>query len=417
MVKIEPFAVEQWMDDYETTATYNLAETCCASISLSGLQNLSEQQPNSEKPDPVAPFFSASTKLTYGSIRGSEALRGHLSRLYSVKTPTVLPPDNVLITSGAIQGNFLLHYALVQPGDHVIVHYPTYQQLYSVSESISAEVSLWKAKESESDENGWALDTEELKGLIRPNTRMIVLNNPQNPTGALIPKSKLQEIVDIAKKQSIIIHADEVYRPIFHGISPIDNDFPPSLLSLGYENVVVTGSMSKAYSLAGIRVGWIAARNKEIIDKCMVCRDYTTISVSQIDDAIASYALAPHTIHSLLLRNIQLAKTNLAILEKFIEGHRWACDWKKPRAGTTAFVRFNKMGRPVDDIAFCKLLHQQKGVLVVPGSRCFGRDDGEDFKGYVRFGYVCETDVLEKGLEKLREFMKGEYVEDVPLAK
>lgn len=238
-------------------------------------------------------------------------------------------------------------------------------------------------------------------------------SNPQNPTGALIPKSKLQKIVDIAKGQSIIIHADEVYRPIFHGISPLDNEFPPSLLSLGYENVVVTGSMSKAYSLAGIRVGWIAARNKGIIDKCMVCRDYTTISVSQIDDAVASYALAPHTIHSLLLRNIQLAKTNLAILEKFIEGHRWACDWRKPRAGTTAFVRFNKMGRPVDDVAFCKLLHEKKGVLVVPGSRCFGHD----FKGYVRFGYVCETEVLEQGLEKLREFMKGEYVDDVPLAK
>lgn len=164
------------MDEHETTATYNLAETCCASISLADLQNLSEQ-PATDNSNSISPFFSANTKLTYGSIRGSEALRGHLSRLYSVKTPTVLPPDNILITSGAIQGNFLLHYALVQPGDHVIVHYPTYQQLYSVSESIGAEVSLWKAKEeSESDdENGWVLDTEELKGMIRPNTKMIVL--------------------------------------------------------------------------------------------------------------------------------------------------------------------------------------------------------------------------------------------------
>lgn len=163
------------MDDYETTATYNLAETCCASISLTDLQNLSEQPSSSEDSQSIVPLFSNNIKLTYGAIRGSEALRGHLSRLYSVKTPTILPPDSILITSGAIQGNFLLHYALVQPEDHVIVHYPTYQQLYSVSESIGAEVSLWKAKESESDENGWVLDTEELKGLIRPNTRMIVL--------------------------------------------------------------------------------------------------------------------------------------------------------------------------------------------------------------------------------------------------
>jgi aspartate/methionine/tyrosine aminotransferase len=167
------------MDDYETTAIHNIAETCCASISLSDLQNLSSEQPTStnDSNSSIFPFFSPSTKLTYGAIRGSETLRGHLSRLYSVKTPTVLPTDNVLITSGAIQGNFLLHYALVQPGDHVIVHYPTYQQLYSVSEAIGAEVSLWKAKESESDgeDGGWVLDTEELKALIRPNTKMIVL--------------------------------------------------------------------------------------------------------------------------------------------------------------------------------------------------------------------------------------------------
>ncbi|OKL56585.1 hypothetical protein UA08_08120 [Talaromyces atroroseus] len=355
--------------------------------------------------------ISLSTKLTYGAIRGSEELRGHLARVYSAEALRGLPHDNILITSGAIQANFLLHYALVGPGDHVIVHYPTYQQLYSVPESVGAEVSLWKAREND----GWTLDTEELKSLIRPNTKLIVLNNPQNPTGAIIPRSTLAEIVNIARSQSITIHADEVYRPIFHGVSPADSDFPPSLLSLGYENTVVTGSMSKAYSLAGIRVGWIAARNKAIIEKCMVCRDYTTISVSQLDDAVATYALAPHTIDNLLHRNIQLARKNLEILEKFVEAHTWACEWIKPRAGTTAFVRFSRDGRPVDDVAFCKLLHDKVGVLVVPGSQCFGRDG--DFQGYVRVGYVSETEVLEQGLAKLSEFMRAGYVDDVPLAR
>ncbi|KAH8700832.1 putative aminotransferase [Talaromyces proteolyticus] len=403
MVKIEPFAVEQWMDTYETKTTYNIAETCCASISIEDLQNLSSEK--SIRP------LSLTQKLTYGAIRGSDEFLGHLSRLYSVKTPDSLPKENILITSGAIQANFLLHYALVGPGDHVVVHYPTYQQLYSVPESIGAEVSLWKARE----ENKWEVDTKELESLIRPNTKLIVLNNPQNPTGAIIPRSKLQEIVDIARRQSIIIHADEVYRPLFHSISPADPEFPPSLLSLGYENAVVTSSMSKAYSLAGIRVGWIASRNKDIIERCAVGRDYTTISVSQLDDAVASFALAPHTIHNLLDRNLQLARKNLDLLEKFIESHRWGCDWVKPCAGTTAFVKFSKMGRPVDDIALCKLLNDKAGVLVVPGSQCFGRDG--DFKGYVRIGYVSETEVLEKALERLREFMKQEFIDDVPLAK
>lgn len=153
------------MDEYETKTTYNIAETCCASISIDDLQNLSSE---SSRTSPI----SLSTKLTYGAIRGSDKLRGHLSHIHSTETPTTaLPQDNILITSGAIQANFLLHYALVGPGDHVIVHYPTYQQLYSVPESVGAEVSLWKVRA----DDGWRLDTEELRSLIRPNTKLIVL--------------------------------------------------------------------------------------------------------------------------------------------------------------------------------------------------------------------------------------------------
>ncbi|PYH98172.1 long-chain fatty acid transporter [Aspergillus ellipticus CBS 707.79] len=400
MVHIKEFAVEQWMDKYETTAKYNVAETCCASISVNDLRELSE-----DKADPL----DLSTKLTYGAIRGSERLRGALAALYSIETPNHLPSDHVLVTAGAIQANFLLLYSLVGPGDHVICHYPTYQQLYSVPASLGAEVSLWKAKETDC----WKLDIEELKQLIRPNTKLIILNNPQNPTGAVILQATLQEIVEIARQSSITIHSDEVYRPIFHSIGPVEPQFPSSLLSLGYEHTVVTGSMSKAYSLAGIRVGWLASRDRSLIEKCASARDYTTISVSQLDDAIASYALAPACIHNLLERNIALAQKNLAILEKFIESHPGTCDWVKPRAGTTAFVRFSKAGDPVDDVAFCEILQDKTGVMFVPGSLCFG--EGEDFKGYVRIGFVCETEVLEQAMKVLGSFMDQEF-ENIPSA-
>ena len=220
--------------------------------------------------------------------------------------------------------------------------------------------------------------------------------------------------MDIARGKSITLFADEVYRPLFHNITPMDKEFPPSILSLGYERTVATGSVSKAYSLAGLRVGWIASRDPAIIEACASARDYTTISVGQIDDAVASYALAPTCIHSLLRRNIELARTNLALLEKFIESHRWACEWVKPRAGTTAFVRFSKMGKPVDDVAFCEMLLDRVGVMFVPGSTCFG--GGEDFPGYVRIGFVPETEVLEQGLEALKKFMEEGY-EDVPVKK
>jgi len=287
--------------------------------------------------------------------------------------------------------------------------FPTYQQLYSVPESLGADVSLWKLQEH----NKWQLDIEELKSLIRPNTKMIILNNPNNPTGAVIPRSMLDQIVEVAREHDLIILSDEVYRPIFHSIMPMDPEFPPSIINMGYSKAVATGSLSKAYALAGIRVGWIASRSQEVIEACAQARDYTTISVSQLDDAVASFALGPETIHGLLGRNIQLAKTNLAILETFIESHRWALEWVKPRAGTTAFVKVSRNGREVDDKAFCQLLQEKKGVMFAPGGFCFGH--GKEFKGYVRVGYVCETQVLKTALEELRAFMRNDF-EQVPLA-
>lgn len=160
----------QWMDKYELSAKYNTAETCCASISIDDLRELSEDKDT----NPLTQLQT--TKLTYGAIRGSEKLRGTLANLYSVKTPTPLPPNNVLITAGAIQANFLTLYTLVGPGDHVICHYPTYQQLYSVPASLGAEVSLWRSKEADS----WQLNIEELKELIRPNTKLIIIKCVQH---------------------------------------------------------------------------------------------------------------------------------------------------------------------------------------------------------------------------------------------
>lgn len=136
--------------------------------------------------------------------------------------------------------------------------------------------------------------------------------------------------------------------------------------------------------------------------------------MSQLDDQIAAYALDNSCIHALLSRNIQLAKRNLEILDRFVESHRWACEWVKPVAGTTAFIKITQMGSPVEDVAFCERLMEDTGVMLVPGSKCFG--DGQDFKGFVRVGFCCETNVLEEGLEKMKLFMKKGY-RTVPLAE
>lgn len=387
------------MDAYETKCKYNIAETCCASISIDQLRVLSEDK-NRE-------IFDTSKLLNYGAIRGSEELRNNLARLYSAKVSNPLSPDLILTTPGAIQANYLTAYALVGPGDHVICHYPTYQSLYEVPKQLGADVSLWKAAPS----NNWIPSIDDLTALIQPNTKLIIINNPNNPTGAVLPKSFLQQLIDIASAKNITILSDEVYRPLFHSISPIDKDFPPSLLSMGYANVIVTGSMSKAYSLAGIRIGWIASRSASLIEAIASARHYTTISVSHFDEAIAAYALHPSTVHNLLARNVQLAKTNLALLEKFVVKNEDEVEWVKPVAGTTAFIKVSREGRPVDAVDFCKKLLEKTGVLFVPGSEAFG----SEWKGYVRVGFVNQTSVVKEGLEEASRFVRRS-LEDVALA-
>ena len=194
------------MDAHQPHAKYDLAETCVASMSLDDLRDLSE--------DKSSEIWSTSMKLTYGTIRGSEKLRTNLAKRYSAKKP--FQADNILITPGAIAANMTVFYGLIGKGDHVICHYPTYQQLYQIPKSLEAEVDYWRAQES----NQWQLDIEELNNLIRPNTRMIIINNPNNPSGAIVPKATLDLLVEIAEKHDIIIMADEVYRPLFHSISP-----------------------------------------------------------------------------------------------------------------------------------------------------------------------------------------------------
>lgn len=232
---------------------------------------------------------------------------------------------------------------------------------------------------------------------------MIIINNPNNPTGATTPKSVLAKIVEFAKARGIYVLADEVYRPLFHSL-PAGEEMPPSILSFGYQKAISTGSMSKAFSLAGIRLGWIASRDPNIIEAVAEARDYTTISVSQLDDSVAAFALSDAVQPSLMKRNIELARTNLGLLDAFVQKHKAVCRWVRPTAGTTAFIQFLKQGEPVNDPEFCLDVLEKTKAMFLPGSRCFGHD--VDFKGYVRIGYVSEITVLEEALQKLDRYVK-----------
>lgn len=174
---------------------------------------------------------------------------------------------------------------------------------------------------------------------------------------------------------------------------------------MGYEKTIATGSLSKAYSLAGIRVGWVASRDRGIIERCAEARDYTTISVSQLDQQVATLALSPSTVTSLMTRNVELARTNLKLLQNFVEQHLACCEWVKPVAGTTAFVKFSRAGKPIDASDFCKKLQEATGTMMLPGDFGFGKE----FVGYVRIGYVSSTEVLRQGLAQTTAFIKESY--------
>lgn len=369
-MKIKDFGVERWMDLYETQCTYNLAETCVESLTVDELLTLAGKQ-NSIL-DELRPL-----KLTYGAIEGSMRLRDAISSMYARQSPA-----NVIVTHGAIGGNALVYQTLVEPGDTVISVLPTYQQHYSIPESYGADVRILKLRE----ENGFLPDLAELRSLVNDKTRLIAINNPNNPTGSLMDEAFLTEIGDIARSCGAYVLCDEVYR----GTDQHGTGYTASIADV-YERGISTGSMSKTYSLAGLRLGWIAGP-KDLIHAVAIHRDYNTISVGMIDDHFASIALENR--EAILARNHDIVRTNLAILDAWVAKEP-AISYIKPKSGTTALLKFDL---PISSLQFCTELIEQTGVMFTPGSAL-------DMEGYVRIGYANNRNVLETGLAKVSEFL------------
>lgn len=240
---------------------------------------------------------------------------------------------------------------------------------------------------------------------------MIIINQPNNPSGTRIPTGTLRDIVAFAKERNIVLLSDDVFSPLYHDLYEDGADIPQPVTSLGYGRCIVTGSLSKVYSLAGTRIGWVVSGDESIVEAICRVRDYTTISVSQLDDQVARYALSDQVRPGLLGRSLTLARTNVALLADFVERYKSVCSWVRPDSGTTAFVRFYKTpgGGPVDDVGFSLDVLEKTGVLVVPGAKCFG--NSEDFAGYVRIGYACQTGVsMKEGLEKLGEYLEKHHL-------
>jgi aspartate/methionine/tyrosine aminotransferase len=363
-MRIRPFGVEIWMNAWEHRCRYNLAETCVWSLSVGELLEIAGLR-DADLAAELRPM-----RLTYGAIEGSDRLRAAVARLYDT-----VPPSRVTITHGAIGANALVHQALVGPGDVVVSVVPTYQQHTAIPEALGAEVRQVRLREAD----GWRLDLDELRRAVGGRATLIALANPNNPTGALLDEAALREIAEIAEAAGAWILADEVYR----GLDQEGGGTTPSIADITPRGISV-GSMSKAFSLAGLRLGWIAGP-ADVLRAVSIHRDYTTISVGMVDDLLAAIALEHAS--AILRRNRAIVRANLATLDAWATGEP-RVDYVRPTGGTTALLRFDAR---LPSETFCIRLLEGVGVLYVPGSAL-------DAEGMVRIGYANDPAVLADGL-------------------
>ena len=371
-MKIKPFAVEEWMNAYETGAKYNIAETCVDSVSADELFALC-----GEDGDAFWREFSA-RRLTYGNIEGAPAFKEGVCGLYRT-----ICPEEVVTTHGAAGANHHVFYSLVEPGDRVISIMPTYQQLYSIPEGYGAEVIRLPLLK----ENGYLPDLDTLRRLAVPGTKLICVNNPNNPTGALMNREMLEQIVEIAREAGTWVLCDEVYRHLVQ-----EDVWCDSIVDL-YDKGISVSSMSKVFSLAGLRLGWIATHDKLLIQSLLSHRDYNHISCGMFDEALAAVAL--HHADALLSRNRGIVRGNLSLLDAWVRSEP-RISYVKPQAGTTALVYYDY---DLPSYDFCARMYHETGAFVTPGD-CFEQPKS------MRIGYASDTQELRDGLNAISAFLR-----------
>ena len=372
---IKDFGVELWLNKYENHCRYNLSETMPFSLTVSELAELSGL--GGRLMDEIAGL-----KLDYGDITGSPRLKEAISRLYSNVNHNM-----ITVAHGTIGANSLVLMNLIKPGDRVIAVTPTYQQLYSLPESLGAEICLLKLEE----EKGWKLDLDELRKAAIPGTKLICLNSPNNPTGSSFSTEEMKEIIEIAEKCGAYLFCDEAYR----GLSLEGDYFKPSFIDLS-DRAIVTGGLSKTFALAGLRMGWIAGP-EEIIEDINIHRDYHIISSGKLDDLLSAVAMENRD--KILKRNTDMCRENLEIISRWTENEP-LFSFVKPEAATTLFMKYD-FDMPSE--TFCSRLREEAGVLFVPGSAF-------DMEGHFRLGYGEKPEVIKAGLKAVSAWLRNNNI-------
>ncbi|WOF16736.1 aminotransferase class I/II-fold pyridoxal phosphate-dependent enzyme [Methanoplanus sp. FWC-SCC4] len=371
-MKINEFLLERYLAEYEFSAPHLLCTSDCESLSIKELLSYEEGA--------LDDFLSQ--RLSYTESRGHPDLREEISKLYD----SVLP-DDVITFAGAEEGIFVFMNAFLKEGDHVIALYPAYQSLYEIARAIGCDVTFWEI----SDENGWKPDFEALKRSIRDNTKAIIINTPHNPTGFNFTEEELRELADIAGETGICIFSDEVYR----GIEYDEKDRLPGIVDI-YGKGVSVGVMSKAYGLAGLRIGWLVLKDSDMTLRVASFKDYTTICSSAPSEFLSTVALRNRD--RVIERNLSIIRENLALLDEFFEKHSGLFEWVRPKAGSIGFVRL-KTGESAEK--FCRDVVEKAGVLLLP-SVVYQYGDSHFRIGFGRYD-------MKESLQKFEEYLSDKH--------
>lgn len=370
MSPFQPFVMERFMSKFEQEVDFNLSESGVHPILLNNLLG--------DDPDVTRDLLS--TDLNYPHVNGIPELRQNIAALYPGASP-----DNVLVTVGAIEANYISVRTLLSPGDEIVVMLPNYMQIWGVAKNHKYSLKTFPLLE----EKGWAPDLDALQNAVTPQTKLIAVCNPNNPTGRILTLDEMDAIIQIADKVGAWIIADEVYS----GAERLTDEKSISFFGR-YDKVVATGSMSKAYGMPGLRIGWLVG-SQEIVDEIWARHEYVTISATMLSNKLAARALSPEVRPRILQRTRSYIREGYPILENWMNQHPETFSLTPPEAAAIAFIRYNL---DINSSELTERLRQEKSVLIVPGDH-FGMDH------FVRVSFGLPEEYLVTALDRIQELI------------
>jgi aspartate/methionine/tyrosine aminotransferase len=368
-MRVEQFAMERMQSTWENLVDFNLSE--------SGVHPVTPRELLGEQTGQLL-----DQPLVYTQSNGTIELRSRIAALYPGASV-----DQIEVTNGGSEANYIVTWNLIEPGDEVVMLVPNYMQTFGLVRAFGALVREWPLVEDRAS-GRWRPDLAQLEQLVSARTKLIIICTPNNPTGARLTAPELDAIAGVAARHGCWILSDEVYRG-----AELDGEESPSMWGR-YDRAIVTSGLSKAYGLPGLRIGWILGP-ASFVANTWSYHDYTTIAPGALSDLMARVALEPSRRQWLLERTRGILHHNLPLVEEWLHQHDPAFSWIRPEAGAIFYVRYNY---PVNSTELVTRLREQKSVLIVPGDH-FGMD------GYLRVGYGERPDYLRAGLERLHDLL------------